>query len=61
MRATDKRLLTAYLAGSGGGSHGPIVLHGAYTQLWLNLTAQGQEVFITNLGTYTVLRAEDME
>jgi len=59
MRATDRRLLTAYLAPSS--QCGPCVLHGAFTQLYCNLTAKGQEPFVLNLGTYTVLRGNDTE
>jgi hypothetical protein len=58
MRATDKRLLTAYLEPCD--AHGPVVLHGAFTQLFCKITeAEGQADFIRNLGTYTVLRNGD--
>jgi hypothetical protein len=57
MRASDKRLLTAYHAPEEG--KGPVVLHGAFTQLYCNMTAKGQGPFVTNLGTYTVLRGGD--
>jgi len=59
MRATDRRLLTAFLPPKG--KHGPCVLHGAFTQLFYNLTAAGQEPFVLNLGTYTVLRDTDTD
>ena len=57
MRASDKRLLTAYLPPSRTGA---VVLHGAFTQLFCSLGSQGQEIFVTNLGTYTVLRMDDV-
>ena len=59
MRATDKRLLTAYLPQSG--KAGPAILHGAFTQLYPGSSPPGQESFVTNMGTYTVLRGEDVE
>ena len=63
MRATDKRLLTAYFEDPAG-DRGPMVLHGAFTQLFTNLIQQagavGQDVFIRNLGTYTALRSGDI-
>ena len=58
MCATDGRLLTAFLEPRG--KNGPIILHGAFTQLYVDLTAEGQEPFVCNMGTYTILRAGDM-
>lgn len=59
MRASDRRLLTAYCPPQR--QAGPIVLHGAFTQLYCDLTAKGQSAFVTNLGTYTVLRGGDTQ
>ena len=62
MRASDRRLLTAYLEPRKG-KHGPVVVHGAYTQLMpeCNKGEPGQEPFVRNLGTYTVLRDGDTQ
>ena len=69
MRATDKRLLTAYRRGGGKFGYGPMIIHGSYKQLYSNPGIEkhkknepgvGQDVFITNLGAYSVLRPNDM-